>query len=75
MLTLVAPLHAIPARSGDGRIYAFVIDDNGTMWGLHQTALGGPWSDLISFGTVPQGLVERPALALSALMMRGLKRE
>jgi hypothetical protein len=61
---LINPVAA--ARSGDGRIYAFVIDDNGTMWGLHQTSLGGSWSELISFGTVPHGLVERPALALSA---------
>ncbi len=61
---LINPVAA--ARSGDGRIYVFVIDADGTMWGVKETGLGGPWSDPVSFGSVPGGLTERPALTRSA---------
>ena len=61
---LIGPVEA--ARSGDGRVYAFVVDADGTMWSVNQVGLGGPWSDLTSFGTVPGGLVDRPALTRSA---------
>jgi hypothetical protein len=61
---LIGPVAA--ARSGDGRIYAFVVDANGTMWGVYQEQVAGVWSDLTSFGTVRGGLADRPALARSA---------
>ena len=61
---LVGPVAAV--RSGDGRIYAFVVDSHGAMWSVNQTGLGGPWSKVTSFDTVPGGLVDRPASARSA---------
>jgi len=61
---VVGPVGA--ARTGDGRVEVFVVDANGTMWNIHQTAVNGPWSGWNSFNSAGGGLDDRPALARSA---------
>lgn len=61
---VIGPVAA--GRSGDGRVEVFVVDANGTLWNIRQSAVNGPWSDWNSFGSVGGGLDDRPALARSA---------
>ena len=61
---VVGPVAA--ARTGDGRVEVFVVDDQGTLWNIRQTAVNGPWSGWNSFGSAGGGLDDRPALARSA---------
>jgi hypothetical protein len=61
---VTGPVAAI--RSPDGRIEVFVVDTGGSMWNLHQTSAGGPWSGWNAFGSAGGGLDGRPALAANA---------
>jgi hypothetical protein len=69
-----------PARSGNGRIEVFVIDEKGALWNVSQTAPAGPWSGWRSMGAPDSGLDGRPAVARSAdgrmeLFVRGVNDE
>lgn len=61
---LTGPVTA--ARSGDGRIEAFVIDSQASLWNIRQTAPGGAYSGLNAFGNPGVPLDDRPAVARSA---------
>jgi hypothetical protein len=61
---VVGPVEA--ARSADGRVVVFVVDDDGSLWKVEQTAANGSWSDWGYFGSVDGGQDDRPALARSA---------
>ena len=63
-LLVVGPVEA--ARSADGRVVVFVVDNDGSLWKVEQTAANGSWSDWGYFGSVDGGLADRPALARSA---------
>jgi PASTA domain len=61
---LAGPVAA--ARSGDGRIEVFAIDENGSVWNVRQTAPYGAYSGWNAYGNPGVGLEDRPALAKSA---------
>jgi hypothetical protein len=61
---LTGPVEA--CRSGDGRVEAFVVDAQGALWGIRQTAVGGGWSGWTSFGRPGNGLDDRPATGRDA---------
>ena len=54
------------ARSGDGRIEVFVVDPQGSLWNIRQTAPSGAWSGWNGFGNPGVALDDRPALTRSA---------
>jgi hypothetical protein len=54
------------ARSGDGRIEVFVVDDQDALWNVSQTAPAGAWSAWKSLGAPGGGLADRAAVARSA---------
>ena len=61
---LAGPVAA--ARSGDGRIEVFAIDENGSVWNVRQSAPSGAYSGWNAYGNPGVGLEDRPALAKSA---------
>jgi PASTA domain len=61
---LTGPVTA--ARSGDGRIEVFAIDENGSVWNIRQSAPYGAYSGWNAYGNPGIAVEDTPALAKSA---------